>query len=284
MMKRESIYKRYAPAIMPPAEKCYPGYWFVFRSDKLLIKGNKERFEDIPYVQDGRELGFVPVEFHYLGLFQEQPCYCMEAPSDYNPPEGMSFRGLRLLYSAIDEDIFLLGGKALQIVNWDQTNRYCGRCGAPTEELSEERAKKCVKCGFLSFPRLSPAVIIAVVKDGKILLAHAKAFQGDMYSVLAGFVEPGETLEECVKREIMEEVGLRVKNVRYFSSQPWPFPNSLMIGFLAEYESGELTVDGVELDNAGWFGSEDLPDSLPAKISIARELIDWYVENYSPSA
>ena len=279
-MKRESIYKRYVPGINIPAETPGAGYWFVFRSERLLIKGSKERFEGIPYVREVQELNLVPKDAHYLGRFQDQPCYCIEVPADYQPPQGMIFRGLRPLYSAMDEDIFLLAGKAQQIVAWDGTNRYCGRCGSLTEELSEERAKKCPNCGLLSFPRLSPAVIIAVVKEGKILLAHAKTFQGNMYSVLAGFVEPGETLEECVRREIREEVGIQVKNVRYFSSQPWPFPNSLMIGFLAEYESGELSVDGVELDAAGWFGADELPENLPDKISIARELIDWYVEEY----
>ena len=280
-MNRESIYKRYVPAIKAPDETQSPGYWFVFRGDMLLTKGSKDLFEGIPYVRDGQELNLVPEGIHYLGLFQEQPCYCVEAPADYQPPEGMIFRGLRPLYSVVDEDIYLLAGKALQINSWNQTNRYCGRCGSPTEELSAERAKKCVQCGLLSFPRLSPAVIIAVIREGKILLAHARTFQGNMYSVLAGFVEPGETLEECVHREILEEVGVRVKNIRYLKSQPWPFPNSLMLGFSAEYESGEISVDGMELDDAGWYGPEDLPENLPSRISIARELIDWYLENYA---
>ena len=272
-MQRESIYKRYTPAITAPAGSDNQGYWFVLRADRLLIKGSKERFEGLPYVRDGRELELVPGSIHYLGLFQEKPCYAVEAPADYKPPEGLIFRGLRSLYSSIDEDVFLLAGKALQIIAWDQTNRYCGRCGAPTEELPDERAKKCTGCGFLAFPRLSPAVIIGVVKEGKILLAHAKTFQGNMYSVLAGFVEPGETLEDCVKREILEEVGIKVKNVRYFSSQPWPFPSSLMLGFTARWKKGELRADGVELSDVDWFAPDEFPD-IPAGISISRKLID----------
>ena len=127
------------------------------------------------------------------------------------------------------------------------------------------------------FPRLAPAVIVAVTKGDKILLAHSSEWRGKLYSVLAGFVEPGETFEECVEREIMEEVGIKVKNIRYFGSRPWPFPHSLMVGFTAEYESGEITIDQVEITDAQWFTSDNLP-LVPGKISIARQLIDWFVE------
>jgi NAD+ diphosphatase len=142
-----------------------------------------------------------------------------------------------------------------------------------------ERAKRCPECGFISYPVICPAVITAIIKDRKILLAHNRSFKGNMYSLIAGFVEAGETLEECVKREIMEEVGLQVKNVKYLGSQPWPFPNSLMIGFTAEYESGEIAVDGVEISDAKWFDIDNLPE-LPSEISIARKIINWYIENF----
>ncbi|HEY5585326.1 MAG TPA: NAD(+) diphosphatase, partial [Ruminiclostridium sp.] len=166
--------------------------------------------------------------------------------------------------------------KAFQIVSWDQTNQFCGRCGSSTQPQPSERAKICPKCGFISYPRICPATITAIFKDDKILLAHAAAFKGNLYSLIAGFLEPGETLEECVKREIMEEVSLKVKNIKYFGSQPWPFPNSMMIGFTAEYESGEITVDGVEISEAGWFGVDNLPE-LPFEMSIARKIINSYI-------
>lgn len=175
-----------------------------------------------------------------------------------------------------------MAGRALQIVSWDQTHQYCGKCGNKTETLKEERAKKCPICGFISYPRLSPAVIVAVVKDNKILLAHYAASRGSVHTIIAGFVEPGETLEECLKREIMEEVGISVKNIRYSGSQPWPFSNSLMIGFTAEYESGEISVDGKEISEAAWYGAHNLPE-LPHRMSIAREIIEWYVQNNSRS-
>jgi NAD+ diphosphatase len=192
--------------------------------------------------------------------------------------EGILFKDLRSLYGILDEDIFLLAGKAYQIINWDKNHQFCGRCGSHTENLEGERAKKCPKCGFISYPVLSPAVITAIIKGNKILLAHNSGFKNNMYSLIAGFVEPGETLEEGVKREIMEEVGVQVKNVKYWGSQPWPFPNSLMIGFTAEYESGEINVDGVEIASAAWFDINNLP-KLPTEISIARKIINWYIEN-----
>jgi NAD+ diphosphatase len=134
----------------------------------------------------------------------------------------------------------------------------------------------------MSYPRLSPAVITAVLKDNKILLSHYAAFKGNMHTIIAGFVEPGETLEECIKREILEEVGIQVRNIKYFGSQPWPFPNSLMIGFTAEYESGEISVDRTEISEAGWYDVNSLPE-LPPKMSIAREIIDWFIQSNSGS-
>ena len=131
---------------------------------------------------------------------------------------------LRTLFGTIREELVWVAGRANQLVDWDQSHRFCGRCGNPNRDKSDERAKICPDCGLINYPRLSPAVITAVLKDDRILLARNKNFKGSMFSVLAGFVEPGETLEDCVKREIQEEVGIGVKNIRYFGSQPWPFP------------------------------------------------------------
>jgi len=144
---------------------------------------------------------------------------------------------------------------------------------------ADERAKQCLRCGLTNYPRLNPAVIAAVLKGDQILLARNKRFKVPMFSVLAGFVEPGETLEACIEREILEEVGITVKNIRYFGSQPWPFPNSLMIGFVAEYAGGEITIDKQEIVEAGWFFKSNLPP-VPSSISIARRLIDWFVDSH----
>lgn len=274
-MNRESIYKRYEPAVTPNKKMVDKVYWFAFCVNKMLVKVDNDKYS-IPYLNSLQQLNISPVRTQYLGMLEGHPCYSAEISPDTSAPEGLVFIDLRSLYGILEEDLFLLAGKAFQIISWDQSHQFCGRCGVQTQEQSGERAKICPKCGFISYPRICPAVITAILKEDKILLAHAKAFKGNIYSLIAGFLEPGETLEECVQREIMEEVGIKVKNAKYFSSQPWPFPNSMMIGFTAEYESGEITVDGEEISEAGWFGVDNLPE-LPSEVSIARKIIDWYI-------
>jgi NAD+ diphosphatase len=270
-----SLYQRYVPAVRSSGEPNEQAYLFIFRGNMLLI-----------YLEDGRasipcakdiEVDITPISKQYLGTLMGEPCYAMEDDADSEYPEGMVFRELLSLYDVLEEDIYALAGRARQILLWDQTHQYCGRCGTRTENLATERAKVCPRCGLTRYTHISPVVITAVLKGDQILLAHPR-HPGKMYSVIAGFVEPGETLEEAVQREIMEEVGIKVKNIRYFGSQPWPYPDSLMIGFTAEYDSGEITVDGVEITDAGWFDVHNLPE-LPPKMSIARELIDWFIEN-----
>jgi len=280
-MTRESIYKQYIPSTVSPQEDGDDAYWFIFNQGKLLINVNSDE-NRIPHAKNLEELNIFPIRTQYLGTLQGHQCYSVEVDPKTKEPEGMVFRDLRSLYSVLDEDIFLLAGRASQIVNWDQTHQYCGRCGTQTETLDGENAKICPECGFISHTRISPAIITAVIKDDKILLAHGRGFPANRYSVIAGFVEPGETLEECVEREVMEEVNITVKNIKYFGSQPWPFPNSLMIGFISEYESGEICVDGDEITDARWFSTKNLPE-LPSKVSISRELIDWYIQNHSDS-
>jgi NAD+ diphosphatase len=272
-MHRESIYKRYIPATSgAPANA--EAFWFAFSRSKLMVNDDGPA---IPSALSLVEFEISAVRTHYLGTLEGKPCYSAEISPDMTAPEGMSFRDLRSAFTMMEEDVWLLAGRALQIVNWDRDHRFCGRCGQETETLAEERAKKCPACGFISYPRLSPAVITAVFKDDRILLSHNAMFPGKWYSISAGFVEPGETLEDCVRREIKEEVGIDVKNVKYFGSQPWPFPDSLMLGFTADWAGGELVPDGVEITEAGWYTPDTMPD-IPPKISISREIIDWYLE------
>ncbi|MFC1995123.1 NAD(+) diphosphatase [Chloroflexota bacterium] len=276
-MSREGIYKYYKPAVMSKQQNHDQAYWFVFCSSKLLIAVKSDKCS-VPYTSNLKNMNLSSIRTQYLGTIKGHPCYSAEVPSETTAPEGMSFRELKPLFEVLDEDEFLLACKALQIVNWDQTNQYCGRCGNGTEVLQDERAKKCPNCGLLSYPLISPVTITAVLKGNSILLAGNAATNGKVHSIIAGFVEPGETLEECVQREILEEVGLKVKNIKYFGSQPWAFSYSLMIGFTAEYESGEILVDGTEITEAGWYDVHNLPD-LPGKMSISREMIDWYIQN-----
>ena len=253
-----------------------PAWWFAFLKNRLLVTG-KNRELSIPCVKDLAELNLKPVRKQYLGELDGRSCYSAELPEDESLKENRIFIHLFSCFEQMGKDIFKVVGMAFQVVHWDRTHQYCGVCGAPTRDTKAERAKTCPKCGMKHFPRLAPAVIVAVTKGDKILLAHSSEWRGKLYSVLAGFVEPGETFEECVEREIMEEVGIKVKNIRYFGSRPWPFPHSLMVGFTAEYESGEITIDQVEITDAQWFTSDNLP-LVPGKISIARQLIDWFVE------
>ena len=274
--------RQFTSTIKPPAQHGIPGYWFIFKNQQLLVAENGGH-ADIPWLTDPQELGFPLTRKQYLGYLEgETPIHCFSAEIDngIEPAAGMSFQGLRALYGQLDDDLFWLAGRAVQIVDWDRTHQFCSRCGKLAEAMENERAKKCPSCGFTSYPRLSPAMIVRVCRMGadgpEILLARAHHFLPGMYSVLAGFVEPGETVEQCVEREVFEEVGLRIKNIRYFGSQPWPFPNSLMLAFTAEYESGEISLEEDEMDAAEWFSADCLPQ-IPAPISISRRLIDDFI-------
>jgi NAD+ diphosphatase len=253
-----------------------PSWWFVFSGTKLLVQRTDQGVR-IPLLEGLDTLPLKVLRKHYLGTMNGHSCLSAECEADVQIPAGMDFQGLRKLYGALDEEMFWVAGRAFQIVDWDRTHQHCGKCGSPTKDKTDERAKVCPVCGVVSFPRMSPAIIVAVVRDKTILLAHAARFPGAMYSVLAGFVEPGESLEECVRREVKEEAGVDLKNIRYFGSQPWPFPNSLMIGFTAEYAGGEITADQKEIVDARWFSAKDLP-LIPDKVSIARKLIDWFAD------
>lgn len=186
------------------------------------------------------------------------------------------------LYGRVDDIRWTLAGRAVQLVEWDRTHRFCGRCATPTEPATGERARRCPVCGLLAFPRLAPAVITLIQRDGEALLARGRTFPVPMYSCVAGFVEPGETLEQAVHREVREEVGVELADVRYIASQPWPFPHSLMIGFEATWASGDIVIDESEIVDAQWFRADDLP-MIPPGMSIARTLIDrWVVRQGNP--
>ena len=269
------MHRIFFPGIAPPEVQSEPAWWFAFVGSKLLVRleGTASK---IPQLISLAEIGLMPVRTQFLGTLDGQPCYSAELPFDAITPHGMTLRGLRELYGTLDEDLFMLSGRAIQIVEWDRTHQYCGHCATGTTQLSHERAKRCPKCGLVNYPRLSPAIIVLVSRGEEVLLARASRFPPGMYSVLAGFVEPGESLEETVVREVREEVGIEVKDIRYFGSQPWPFPNSLMIGFTATYASGEIAIEPQELTDAAWFSKHNLPQ-IPPKLSIARKLIDWFV-------
>jgi NAD+ diphosphatase len=262
----------------PTEEQSASDLWFVFRGDMLLVVEAGDR-ASIPSLSDlcGLNLNFLRT--HFLGKLNGVACCLGEVDGNLPDIEGMAFLELRPLLGLLDEDIFAMAGRAFHILHWDRTHQFCGRCGERTEPKGDERARICPKCSLVTFPEVSPAIIVAIVKGSEILLARSPGFKYDFYSVLAGFVEPGETFEQCVRREVREEVGIEVADIKYFSSQPWPFPNTLMVGFTAEHAGGEIVVDKAEISVASWFTSDKLPP-IPRTGTIARSLIDWFVEKY----
>lgn len=250
---------------------------FAFRTDQLLVLDDSDSV-GVPRIDYLKDFGLSVTFEQEIGVLGGAVCFAVDLMPDAEAPEGMVFRDLRGLWG-VDEDFFLMAGRAKQIVEWNRTHRFCGRCGAETEFGSEPLAKRCPRCGMTFYPRLSPAAIVLIRDGDRVLLARSPGFPPGMYSVLAGFVEPGESIEETIDREIREEVGVEVTNVRYFGSQPWPFPNSLMIGFTADYAGGELRKDPEEIEDAGWYSVDDLP-ALPPKVSIARAMIDSFVAEH----
>ena len=268
----------FKPDFTLPATESPRSLWFVFHKGKLLIKTDGKG-PLIPCTQDLAKLDISPTHKQYLGALDGLPCYTAELLNNHDVSNGFAFKGLRRLFGRLEDDLIWVAGRANQMVDWNQSHQFCGRCGHATEDKHDERAKICPQCSLINYPRVSPAIIVAVIKDHQILLANNRRFKAGFYSVLAGFAEPGESLEECVAREVNEEVGITVKNIRYFGSQPWPFPNSLMVGFVADYAGGRINVDKSEIIEAAWYSARNLPP-IPPKISIARQLIDWFVERY----
>lgn len=253
--------------------------YFMFSSDKLLIKEENDSVKLLDTI-DLLKNEIQSMDLIYLGRLDSIPCFAKRLLSEEINDESYKLIGLRQVYGLIEDEQFWLAARAYHLVNWSKNTQYCGSCGEKTQFREGEHSKFCQKCGLAMYPKISPAVIVAITKGDKILLAKNVNNKLGFYSVLAGFVEPGENLEECVKREIKEEAGINVKNIKYFGSQPWPFPDSLMLGFTAEYESGELVLDKTELSDAKWFSVKELPQ-VPGKLSISRSLIDWFVLNNS---
>jgi NAD+ diphosphatase len=259
-----------------PSQIDNTGYWIVVRGASLLVK-TLNNTTDLPTYTDIQQLSVKPLRTLYVGDFQAKQCYAIEVAGDASAPEGCMFIGLRTLLSMLPEQMFTLAGRAYQLIDWDRTWHFCVRCASPLAGKHDECAKICHTCGYTSYPPVSPAIIVAVVRERQILLAHSLRFKPGMFSVLAGFVEAGESLEECVRREIREEVSIEVADIQYFGSMSWPFPHSLMAGFTCRYASGEIAADQVEIEEAGWYYADALPAFIPEKGTLSRRLIDWFI-------
>lgn len=223
--------------------------------------------------------GWREVRRQFLGYWGERPCYALEI-DEVEQPDPMQFQkgNLYHILGRVDERLFALAGRAQQLLDWERDHRFCGRCGNAMEVDHAERAMRCDPCRVINYPRISPCVIVLVTRGEHMLLARNANFPQPMYSTLAGFIEAGETAEETLAREVQEEVGVQVKNLRYFQSQSWPFPNQLMLGFFADYAGGEIVCDEVEIADAQWFHPSELP-MIPPVASISGQLIQAHIDS-----
>lgn len=251
--------------------------WFVFYKDQLLIEKKNGKYT-IPFGTEPPMPVPVGSTIHTIGEIEGHTArtFSVHAPVPGSENDRHLMMDLRSSYDVLPWEEYNLGGKAFQILNWDKNSRYCPMCGVPTVQISPI-AKKCPQCRQEIYPRISPAIIVLIRREDSILLVHARNFRGTFNGLVAGFLEPGETLEECVHREVLEETGLHIKNLNYFGSQPWPYPSGIMIGFTADYESGNIKLQQEELNTGAFYTKDNLPE-IPKKLSLARKLIDAWLE------
>lgn len=259
----------------PPDSHNLDDAWYFIVNDGEIICVS-ENGSPRPVARD--EFRWLDMEFaaeYYLGHFHGRACFAVRGEG--RTPEGYAKLGLRAWLGKVEPALFYLAGRAQQVIEFDRTHVFCGVCGSETVDHAQDRAKQCPDCGLVSYPRLSPSIIVLIRRDEKMLLARNANWPANMYSTLAGFVEPGESIEQTVHREVEEEVGLKINNLKYFGSQSWPFPNSLMLGFHADYVSGDIVCQDGEIADAKWFGVNDLPN-IPPKTAISGWLIDAFVQ------
>jgi NAD+ diphosphatase len=263
-------FERQTDATMTPGNAVQ---WFVFVGDRLvLIEDGAVR---LPTAGELAAADLLPARGELLGELDRVSCFVGEIEGgEISDP----FRtlDLRSAFGVLPDAEFAVAGLGSQILHWERTSRFCSRCGTATDRVLHERAMRCPACGLTQYPRVSPAMIVLVHRPGQVLLTRQPSWPAGRYSLFAGFVEPGESLEACVAREVAEEGGVRIEKPRYLGSQPWPFPHQLMIGFHAQYRSGEIVIDRTELEDVRWFDLHDLPQ-LPPPLSIARRIIEWHL-------
>jgi NAD+ diphosphatase len=246
--------------------------WLIFCGEKILQSTENTGL----MIGTWATLGFAHAyqeQIVRIGSHDDLPCFLIDMGNEHIEREYLTLISMRAFIMQNQTSFFGIASRAWQIALFMRTHRFCGQCGSAMQQIDWEMAMQCSRCQHRCYPRISPCIIVSIRHEGKILLAQGKPQRSrQMFSTLAGFVESGEKLEQAVHREVFEEVGIRVKNLRYFSSQPWPFPHSLMVGFLADFDSGEIKVDGKEILEAYWFAPDKLPN-IPPKQSIAGQLI-----------
>ena len=251
----------FQPAILPPATPTALAWCFAFMEGELLLPEEAE-------VPVPGPLPDAPVR-HYLGRLGELDAWAIRVDS---LPPGWRRVPLRAAMMAMAAPQMALAGRAAQLIEWDRAHRFCGVCGTATERMAQERARRCPACGYIAYPRITPAMMVLVWRPGEVLLARSPRFAKGVYSALAGFVEAGESIEQCVERETAEEVGVRIDDLRYYGSQSWPFPHSLMVAFTARWAGGDIVPEPGEIEDARWFSLDALP-AIPPPFSISGHLI-----------
>jgi NAD+ diphosphatase len=272
---RESLEGRFVPAhhdgAEVPAEQC--GYWLLVQDQALLLCDGGEAPGRLPHGPVPAELEGRASDVIFLGTYLGEPIWAATVAPEVAVPPGMRSESVIPQRTHLTADLLSLGGLALQAMGWEAASRHCPRCGEQTAAIAGERGKRCPRCGYEHYPHLHPAVIVLIRDGERVLLTRKSFWVKGRYGLVAGFVDIGESLEAAVRREIQEEVGVEVRDIRYVASQYWPFPSQLMIGFAAAYAGGEVRVDTTELEDARWFSVHALPD-LPPKYSIARFILD----------
>jgi NAD+ diphosphatase len=251
-------------------------YWFVFQQDQLLLIQQDDQFKLL--TASLLSILNIPLLRQYsLGIFNNQHCICAEIDKNTTLSDSIKTIPLRKAFEILGEEWFVAVSKAASIIKWDTNHQFCGRCGKATTYNAKLFERSCTACGLSFYPRISPSIIVLIKKGDEVLMSRSPHFLPGVYALIAGFVEVGESIENAVHREVQEEVGIQIKNLCYFGSQFWPFPDSLMIAFTAEYAGGELVIDHHEIEDAGWYKYDNLPGRPSSNISIAKKLLDHFI-------
>lgn len=260
---------QFHPAVQPAALASASAWYFAFVEGQLLLPDHLPADTPTLVPMPPDAMPEAVLVRHYLGRCGDHDAWALKLEA---VPSGWRSMPLRAAMMGFPPVLMALAGRAAQVLEWDRAHRFCGVCGTPTEHLGHERARRCPACSYTAYPRISPAMMALVWRDGELLLARSPHYTKGMYSALAGFVEAGESIEECVVREVAEEVGVRVTDLRYYGSQSWPFPHSLMIAFTARWVSGEIVPQEGEIEHAAWFPLDALP-GIPPRFSVSGHLI-----------
>lgn len=262
--------------LMPKTNDTRTEYWFIFQNERLLVSSQKN-YPPLLTKSTVMQLQDALIRQHYVGQFQDFDLYCAEIHIEHPLPAGIELITLRKGLELLGPDWFPIATKAFTIITWDKNHQFCGRCGEITAHRAGSFERACTNCGLLFYPRISPSIVVLIHRGNEILMARSPHFTPGAYGLIAGFVEAGENAEDAVHREVKEEVGITIKNLRYFGSQPWPFPDSLMFGYFAEYDAGELVMDRTELEDAGWYHFDKLPGRPSLNFVMSARLLDHFI-------